>query len=56
MVIDFEVTLSNSINPSALPTKTYNDLHCEFMLGHCDRTLILNPDYIYASGTVTLTR
>ena len=54
--IKFTVTLSNSVNPSALSAKTYANKVSEFMIGHCDRTLILDPDYTYASGTVTVTR
>ena len=54
--IEFRVTLSNSVNPSALPTKTFDNQHSEFMVGHCDRTLVLDPDYTYASEIVTVTR
>ena len=54
--IEFTVTLSNSVNSSALSTKTFPNEYSEFMIGHCDRTLTLDPNYAYASGTVTVTR
>ena len=54
--IEFSVTLSNSVNPSALLPKTFTNQRSEFMIGHCDRTLKLDLDYTYATTTVTVTR
>ena len=54
--IEFRLTLSNLVNPLSSPTKTFANLHSEFMVGHCDRTLVLDPDYTYASEIVTVTR